>query len=94
MKSINIEDFAKKYRNNYNWVSIFGDRISEYNELVQSFGVFASTHQEFVSEFCNYIGSRISGGHEAVAFMFTMTDVTELDTDLETTMTTWNHPKN
>lgn len=71
---INIEDFHKKYCENYDWLYNGGDQISGYDELVDMFDAFAFQHPVWVSEYCAYRKDLITSDREAAAFILTLHD--------------------
>lgn len=69
---INIKEFLEKFNKEYDYLYESDAYIAGYNEAVQAFDEFLSTHKEFVSEFINYRGDFISSDREAAAFMFAL----------------------
>lgn len=75
--NFNIDDFLKKFDDNYDFlydVNKKGSEVAGQREAAAAFDDFLKQHGDFVREFVNYRGDVISSDREAAAFMFTMND--------------------
>lgn len=70
--NINIEQFYKEFRKEYEFLYENKDMVAGYQEAVDAFDEFAPGHKDFVSEFVAYRMDFISSDREAAAFMFAM----------------------
>lgn len=70
--NINIENFAREFIKEYNFLYDNRDRVAGYEEAVNAFDEFLQTKNEFVGEFVRHRGDFISSDREAAAFMFAM----------------------
>lgn len=75
--NFNIDDFLKKFDDNYDFLydaSRSGSEVAGQREATDAFDDFLKQHRDFVCEFVKYRGDVISSDREAAAFMFTMAD--------------------
>ena len=74
--TINIKKFESKFNENYKFLYDNNDNVAGYNEAVTAFDDFLNTNSDFVKEFVIFRGDAIMSDREAVAFMFTLDDMT------------------
>lgn len=75
--NFNINDFLKKFDDNYDFLydaNKNGSEVAGQREATDAFDDFLKEHRDFVCEFVKYRGDVISSDREAAAFMFTMAD--------------------
>lgn len=70
--TINMQDFLKQFKKEYNFLYDHYDNVAGYYEAVFAFDDFIKLHRDFVSEFTKYRGDFISSDREAAAFMFAL----------------------
>lgn len=73
--TINIEEFSKKFSEEYDFLYDHRDNVAGYSEAVSAFDDAMSNNENFkrfVSEFCKYRGDLITSDREAGAFMFAL----------------------
>lgn len=74
--TINIEEFTRKFNEEYNFLYDHNDNVAGYEEAVSAFDEAMSNNQNFkrfVSDFASYRKDFISSDREAGAFMFALT---------------------
>lgn len=73
---VNIDDFMKKFRQEYAFLYDNNDRVAGYQEAVDAFDDYLANDiggfQKFVGEFVDYRNDIVSSDREAAAFMFTL----------------------
>lgn len=72
--NIDIEQFAKQFNKEYNFLYDNDDYVAGYNEAIEAFDNFIKKHTEFVKEFVDYRKDFISSDREAAAFMFALNE--------------------
>lgn len=72
MKNVDINNFIKKYNEEYNFLYSANDCVAGFDEAVKAFDDFSKNHKDFISEFVKRTGDFISSDREAAAFMFTL----------------------
>lgn len=75
--NFNIDDFLKKFDDNYDFLydaNKNGSEVAGQREAADAFDDFLKEHRDFVCEFVKYRGDVISSDREAAAFMFTLDD--------------------
>lgn len=73
--NINIEDFAKQFNKEYEFLYDNNNNVAGYKEAVETFDKLLDTNESFqklVGEYANYIGDFISSNREACAFIFAL----------------------
>lgn len=70
--NICIEDFLKKFNEEYAFLYEQHDNVAGFQEAVEFGDDFIPKHKEFVSEFCNYRGDFLLSDREVAAFMFAL----------------------
>lgn len=74
--NINIQDFLKKFSEEYGFLYDNDDRVAGYHEAVEAFDEFLRNDvggfKKFVAEFANWRKDFISSDREAAAFMFAL----------------------
>lgn len=73
--NINIEDFAKQFNKEYEFLYDNNNNVTGYKEAVETFDKLLDTNESFqklVGEYANYIGDFISSNREACAFIFAL----------------------
>ena len=74
--SINIHEFAKKFRQEYSFLYENRDRVAGYDEAVDAFDEYLEKDiggfKKFVGEFVDFRKDFISSDREAAAFMFAL----------------------
>lgn len=73
--NINIEDFAKQFNKEYEFLYDNNNNVAGYKEAVETFDKLLDTNESFqklVGEYANYIGDFISSDREACAFIFAL----------------------
>ena len=69
---INIDNFLKKFNEEYKFLYDNNDNVAGYNEAVDFGDEFIKKHNDFVAEFCRYRGDILSSDREVAAFAFAM----------------------
>ena len=69
---IPIEEFAKKFKQEYSFLYEANGYVAGYNEAVAEGDEFIARHGDFVGEFARYRGDVLSSDREVAAFMFTL----------------------
>lgn len=72
--NIDIEQFAKQFNKEYNFLYDNDDYVAGYNEVIEAFDNFIKKHTEFVQEFVDYRKDFISSDREAASFMFALNE--------------------
>ncbi len=73
--TINIEEFSKKFSEEYDFLYDHRDNVAGYSEAVSAFDDAMSNNENFkrfVGTFCKYRGDLITSDREAGAFMFAL----------------------
>ena len=74
--NINIHDFAKKFRQEYEFLYDNWDNVAGFQEAVDAFDDYLAKDiggfQKFVGEFVRYRHDIVSSDREAAAFMFAL----------------------
>lgn len=73
--TINIEEFSKKFSEEYKFLYDHEDRVAGYEEAVSAFDDALHNNENFkrfVSTFCEYRKDPITSDREAGAFMFAL----------------------
>ena len=74
--SINIHEFAKKFRQEYSFLYENRDRVAGFREAVDAFDEYLEKDiggfKKFVGEFVDFRKDFISSDREAAAFMFAL----------------------
>lgn len=72
--NVNINDFLKKFGEEYEFLYNARNCVPGYHEAVDFFDELMKTEngRKFVCEFCEYRGDFIASDREAAAFSFTM----------------------
>lgn len=73
--NINIQEFSRKFGEEYEFLYDNHDNIAGYRDAVREGDEFIKTHPEFVGEFCKYRGDIISSDREVAAFMFALSSM-------------------
>ena len=73
--NINIQEFSRKFSNEYEFLYNNHDNVAGYHEAVQEGDKFIRENNEFVREFCKYRGDIITSDREVAAFMFALYDM-------------------
>lgn len=69
---IPIEEFAKKFKQEYNFLYEVNGYVAGYNEALAEGDEFIKRHGDFVREFVKYRGDVLSSDREVAAFMFAL----------------------
>lgn len=72
---INIDEFSKQFKKEYNFLYENYDNVAGYDEAVGEFDYLIENNknfQDFVGEFAAYRKDFISSDREAAAFMFAL----------------------
>lgn len=77
INNINIQAFAKKFQEEYDFLYENRDCVAGYDEALEEGDKFIAANQEFVGEFAKYRGDFISSDREVAAFMFALDSMTE-----------------
>lgn len=74
MREINIpiEEFAEKFKQEYNFLYEANAYVAGYNEAVAEGDEFIQKHGDFIGEFVRYRGDVLSSDREVAAFMFAL----------------------
>jgi hypothetical protein len=74
MKTANIQEFHKKFVEEYDFLYDNHDNVAGFDEAVDAFDTMIKndSFKEFVGEFARYRNDYITSDREAAAFMFTM----------------------
>ena len=70
--NINIDEFLKKFNEEYKFLYDHHDNVAGYSEAVDFGDEFIKKHKDFVTEFCRYRGDILSSDREVAAFAFAM----------------------
>ena len=70
--AIDIVKFLVVFNKEYNFLYDNDDNVAGYEEAVNSFDEFVTTHGDFVGEFVKFRGDLVSSDREAAAFMFAL----------------------
>lgn len=81
--NIDINQFAKQFNKEYEFLYDNDDYVAGYNEAVEAFDNFVEKHAEFVGEFVDYRRDFVSSDREAAAFMFALSTLLDNDFDLD-----------
>lgn len=76
--TINIKDFSKQYKKEYEFLYDNRDNIAGYTEAVAAFDNFIKTAagSALVGEFARFRGDLLTSDREAAAFMFALDSMT------------------
>jgi len=76
--TINIKDFSKQYKKEYEFLYDNRDHIAGYTEAVEAFDSFIKTASgaALVGEFARFRGDLLTSDREAAAFMFALDSMT------------------
>ena len=74
MKTVNIQEFHKKFVEEYDFLYANRDNVAGFDEAVDAFDTMIKndSFKKFVLEFVLYRNDYITSDREAAAFMFTM----------------------
>ena len=73
--NVNIQDFQKRFSDEYDFLYDHDDNVAGYDEAVEAFDDLLESNenfQMFVSDFCAFRNDPISSDREAGAFMFAL----------------------
>ena len=79
--NVNIQEFAEKFNQEYEFLYDNYDRVAGYDEAVDMFDAMLKSENfaAFVEEFGNYRQDFISSDREAAAFMFALESMGALE---------------
>ena len=77
--AINIREFKKRYDNNYEWLYNGGDRLSDYDKLVDDgdklLSYLSKEKPEFLKEWIDFRQDLMVSDREVAAFALTIMDM-------------------